>query len=70
MRTRATWVWMILMVACGGSGSETPPPVEPTTPAWSDRESDEDPRAGKDPVATTPTEREGSDELVPPQDAE
>ncbi len=23
---------LLLLVACGGSGSETPPPVEPTTP--------------------------------------
>lgn len=71
MKTRATWAWMIVTVACGGSGSETPPPVEPIAPAWTDRESDTEPAgAGQPPAAATPTEREESNELAPPEDAE
>jgi hypothetical protein len=59
---------MVLMVACGGSGSETPPPIEPTAPAWSDRESDPA-AAGQEPAK--PIQREESEAPdVPPEDVE
>jgi hypothetical protein len=30
---------LMLLVSCGGSGSETPPPLEPMAPAYPDEES-------------------------------
>ncbi len=40
LRRFAAAVLATLLVACGGSGSETPPPVEPTSPVSSARETE------------------------------
>jgi hypothetical protein len=36
LRTFVVTVVATLLAACGGSGSETPPPVEPTSPVQPD----------------------------------
>jgi len=48
----------MLMAACGGSGSETPPPVEPTTP----RAVGEEP---PEPAKTAEPKSEDQDEPAP-----
>jgi hypothetical protein len=58
-RTCALGCLAMLMAACGGSGSETPPPVEPTTPRAS--VGDEPP----EPATTAEPEAEDQDEPEP-----
>ncbi len=61
-----------VLAACGGSGSETPPPVEPTTPGTQPLAGPEDsppPGSGavQEPSEATP---EGEGATPPPEGAE
>lgn len=57
-RTCALGCLAMLMAACGGSGSETPPPVEPATPHAVGEEPPE-------PATTAEPEAEDQDEPEP-----
>lgn len=54
MRRIALGMCVAMVVGCGGSGSETPPPVEPIIPRADPGALDEGPPAGS---AATPAER-------------
>jgi len=72
-RTCALGCLAMLLAACGGSGSETPPPVEPTTPRASAGEEPPEPAKSDETKADDqdePAPAESDEEPTPAEEAD